>query len=320
MPENDPAAAAAAALLVRADAYRGMAASAAMTHMENATGLDFDNDGFVGNRDNIGGAAPPKGYATNERHTSAVYGTHAQILKGLSDKGGSTARSNFNGIKDKFGRFRPICCGCVPLRLGVFLNAVFTLALSIIMSVAKDKAEEATRVVGGGYTIISKTIIFFIEVTGIFWGICGIIGAYRCEYSYVWLYNLYQWIRIAAWLLMFYTDLPTLWYCELWIVDIKGAHDEMGWNPTVYEIAMSGGCLKERTQFIFFSSCGFFIFLYLAISNQRFQAELEDEPPYLFYSKDVPKGSFFSRNSGERRFLIHNDDGYPSYGVTSTNA
>ena len=94
----------------------------------------------------------------------------------------------------------------------------------------------------------------------------------------------------------------------------------MGWNPTVYEIAMSGGCLKERTQFIFFSTCGFFIFLYLAISNQRFQAELEDEPPYLFYSKDVPKGSFFSRNSGERRFLIHNDDGYPSYGVTSTNA
>jgi hypothetical protein len=229
-------------------------------------------------------------------------------------------------VRDNFKRFRPLCCICIPLRLGVFLNACSTLVLSTMMFVAKKQFEESTRVVGGGYTVVSRTIIFFIEVTGVFWAICGIIGAYQCEYSYVWLYNLYQWTRIAAWLLMFYFDLPTLWYCELWIVDIKGAHEQMGWNPTVYDIAMNGGCLRERTEFMFCSTIGFFIFFYLALENQRFQDELEDEPPYLYFSKDIPKGSFFGQCNGERSLLRNTEDAYPSYGVnpsygvTSTNA
>lgn len=209
------------------------------------------------------------------------------------------------GVRGKFGRARPVCCACIPLRLGVFLNAFFTIVSSLLMLVFKHKFEEETRVIGGGYSIFARTIIFFIEVTGSFWGVCGIIGAWRCQWSYVRLYNIYQWVRLAAWLLMYVTDIPLLWYCELWVGDIEQAHEKMGWNPIVYQIAFRGGCAHERAMFMLCSSLGFLMFLYLALANQRFQEELAVEVPYVVkQSKDKPRGVFFSSSYGERSFLL----------------
>jgi len=209
------------------------------------------------------------------------------------------------GVKGKWGRVRPVCCVCIPLRLGVFLNAVFTIISSTFMVIFKKEFEDSTRTVSGGYCLLSRTIIFFIEVTGTFWGICGIIGAWRCQWSYVRLYNIYQWARLLAWVLMYITDVPLLWYCELWISDIDGAHAKMGWNPIVYSIAFHGRCARERTDFFIGSTLGFCLFLYLTLANQRYQTELAVSLPYFVSaSKDKPKGTFFSQSLGERSFLL----------------
>lgn len=214
-------------------------------------------------------------------------------------------KKKVQGIKGKYGRVRPVCCVCIPLRFGVFLNSIFTTVMSLTLMFFKKKFEEEMRIVGGGYSIVSRTIIFFIEITGLFWGICGIVGSWRCQYSYVRLYNIYQWTRLLAWVGMYYFDIPLLWYCELWIADIKGAHDKMGWNPIVYDIAFHGQCARERSQFMVCSTLGFFLFLHLALANQRFQAELEVEVPYIVkQTKDKPRGAFFSQSLGERSFLI----------------
>lgn len=208
-------------------------------------------------------------------------------------------------VRGKFGRVRALCCVCIPLRLGVFMNSVFTIVLSLAMMFGKKKFEDETRVIGGGYSIYSRTIIFFVEITGTFWGICGAIGAWRCQWSYVRLYNIYQWTRLVAWLMMYFFDIPLLWYCELWVLDINAAHEKMGWNPIVYDIAFHGSCARERSLFIICSTAGFLLFLHLALANQRFQAELAVTPAYIVAAaKDKPRGYFYSHSYGERSFLL----------------
>ena len=51
--------------------------------------------------------------------------------------------------------------------------------LSLALLLGKKQFEDEMRIIGGGYSIYSRTIIFFIEITGTFWGICGAIGAWR---------------------------------------------------------------------------------------------------------------------------------------------
>merc|ERR1719335_1693305 len=161
------------------------------------------------------------------------------------------------------------------------------------------------RIFGGGYVMLSRVIIGFIELTGCVWGIIGLMGAWQCKERFLEIYNTYQMVRVAAWLGMYVTDGPVLWHCELWLTDIKAAIKMQGYNPIMYKIALEGRCVQERFYFFFFSSVSLMFFIYLTRINQIYQEQLAEEPAYLLR---VPKqnagGQFYAESLGERRYLM----------------
>lgn len=199
----------------------------------------------------------------------------------------------------------PTCCLCLPIRLGVFLNAAVTIMSSVFMIFFKKHFEEAMRVFSGGYVLQSRVIIGFLELTGALWGVLGMIGTWQNKASYVRIYNYYQMTRCVCWASMFYTDIPVLLKCEMWQTDISQVMKEQGWNPIMYEIALSGRCYQERTSFLILSTLAFFFFVYLTAVNQKLQDMLEHEPKYLLrIPKDLPMGAFYTQSLGERSALL----------------
>jgi len=197
------------------------------------------------------------------------------------------------------------CCLCIPLRLGVFLNACFTIFGSLMMIFFKQYAEDTMRLFGGGYVLFSRVVIRFIEVTGIFWGIMGVLGAWHLKEGYLEVYNMYQMVRCAAWIGMYMTDLPILLDCETWLMDLNGAMKKYGWNPIVYKIALAGNCVTERTYFIIFSSLGLVFFVYLTWVNQRLQNIIGEENKYLIrLPQGQTSGAFFQESAGEKSRLL----------------
>jgi len=142
------------------------------------------------------------------------------------------------------------------------MNAAFTIVMSCFMIFSKRYIEHLTRVVNGGYVLQSRVIIGFLELTGALWGVIGMIGTWQQRAVYVRIYNYFQMARVISWFGMFCTDIPVLLKCEMWQTDIAGAMKEQGWNPIMYEVALSGNCVKERTLFFIFSFAAFF-FLHL---------------------------------------------------------
>merc|ERR1719482_2565789 len=93
--------------------------------------------------------------------------------------------------------------------------------------------------------------------------------------------------------------------CEMWQTDINQALKEQGWNPTMYEIALGGNCVKERTLFFILSFSAFFFFIYLTYINTKLQEMLQNEPKYLLrIPKDLPMGAFYTQSLGERSALL----------------
>lgn len=201
------------------------------------------------------------------------------------------------------------CCLCIPLRLGIFMNAVGTITGSLLMICMKHEFEENMRIFGGGYVMLSRVIIGFIELTGCIWGIIGAMGAWQCKEHFLEIYNTYQMIRVLAWFGMYVTDGPSLWYCELWMTDIEAAIKMQGYNPIMYKIALEGRCASERFYFFFFSSIGLAFFIYLTRINQVYQKMLNEEPAYLFRIPKLNAGGQFAVESlGERRYLLRDPE------------
>jgi len=191
------------------------------------------------------------------------------------------------------------------LRLGVLLNALVTIFSSVMMIFFKQYAEDSMRMFSGGYVLFSRVVIRFIEVTGMFWGIMGVLGAWNLREGYLEIYNMYQMVRVVSWLGMYVTDFPILWDCEMWMVDLNGAMKKYGWNPIVYKIALSGNCVTERTCFIIFSSLGLLFFVYLTWVNVRLQRIISEENKYLIrLPQSQTSGAFFQVSSGEKSRLL----------------
>lgn len=193
---------------------------------------------------------------------------------------------------------------CIPLRMGVFLNALFTIIMCMMMLMWRSTFEDSIRVFTGGYALGSRVICHAVDATGCLWGVMGVLGAWNCRASYVQIFNLYQCVRCLAWIGMYLVDVPVMMDCELWITDINKALEKQGWNVVMYNVAMSGHCVTERYQFFVYSSFGLVLFVYLTVSAYKLQAFLQEEPRYLLrIPKDIPSGSFYAQSLGERTQL-----------------
>lgn len=161
------------------------------------------------------------------------------------------------------------------------------------------------RIINGGYVLESRVLIGFLEMTGALWGVIGMIGTWQQRAVYVRIYNYFQIVRCVSWAGMFCIDIPVLMKCELWQTDINQAMKEQGWNPIMYEIALSGNCVRVRSLFFVFSFTAFFFFIYLTYINGKLQEMLQNEPKYLLrIPKDLPMGAFYTQSLGERSALL----------------
>jgi len=189
----------------------------------------------------------------------------------------------------------PTVCCCFPLRTAVFLSALCTALLSLALLGSRDVVGQELRVFTGGYALQSKVIVDLVEISGIVWGTLGVFGVVFLRASYVRTYMSYQMFRLFIWLVMYFTDVPFLWSCELWRTDLKEAAKQYGWNDVMYSIAMSGQCQQERTLFVTCSTFSLFFFLYLTIATQWLLNDLEDEPRYLLkVPAGCPSGAFYT--------------------------
>lgn len=190
---------------------------------------------------------------------------------------------------------KTLCWGCIPLRLAVFLIAVFSIATSVLVLFAKSLGVD-TAAAFGGYTLQSKTFLLFIEVSGAIWGFIGAQGAVRCHSNSVNVFFYYQVARCVCWLGVFYYDLPELMACEKWVTNMAS---QPAWNPQMYQIAMEGLCFQKRLYFYCVNFPLFLMFCYFTYVNYQFVNSLNEGFAYRSYANIGEKAALglFSASS-----------------------
>jgi len=189
----------------------------------------------------------------------------------------------------------PTVCCCFPIRSAVFASAFFTVVFALAMLAMRAVVESGVRIFTGGYELRSRVIVDLLEISGVIWGVVGMVGVLHLRTSLVKTYYYYQVLRLVGWFVMYMTDVPLLWDCELYNTDIKAATAKYGWNPLMASIAVLSKCPQERTLFMTCSTTGFFIFLYFTMATQWLLSDLDDEPRFLLrVPQDRPDGAFYA--------------------------
>mmetsp|Transcript_112817 Transcript_112817/g.325919 ORF Transcript_112817/g.325919 Transcript_112817/m.325919 type:complete len:270 (+) Transcript_112817:215-1024(+) len=250
--------------------------------------------------------------------------------------------------------FMQTMCLCVPLRLGILFASCWQFIVSLMYVIDKPMFEHVLRHFTGGYCLASRVVIGTMEVTGVLFGMLGILGTWYCKPSYIASLNLWQIARLVAWMVMFYIDVPLVMHCEDWVNAVQTMTEEHGWNPVLYETALAGKCASERSHFFALSLVTLIVFMYLVNATSRYQSHMDRVPKHLLkIPKDAPMvfggtgdpaaGIFYAHSLGERAYL--NGDygtlehappigaggvsmpqpgavygGYPNYGPTTGNA
>lgn len=201
--------------------------------------------------------------------------------------------------------------GCMPLRLGILLTALWTFFTSLLFIGDRPLFDSLLRQCTGGYGFSSGLAISAVEGSGVLFGLIGIFGAWDTKRQYVLTYNTWQYARLAAWAYMFYIDVPLLLQCEGWVDNVKKA-SEQGWNEVMYNVAIHGGCPSERTRFFTMSTLTFIFFAYVMNSTTQYLEVLDRIPKHLNrVPKDLSSGIYYAKPLGDRSYL----DGVDSEGA-----
>lgn len=193
---------------------------------------------------------------------------------------------------------------CVPLRLGVLISAAFTFLTSLLYLCDKTLWEYVFRHFTGGYALASRVAIGAIEVTGVLFGLLGVLGTWYQKRDYVVTFNMWQFVRLAAWIFMYVVDIPLMAHCEDWVNDVKYMTQVHGWNQLMYEIALNGNCEGERVRFLVLSFLTLAVFMYLIWVTLRYQEFMGRVPKHLLrVPKDLSSGAFYAHSMGERAHL-----------------
>jgi len=196
------------------------------------------------------------------------------------------------------------CCFCMPLRLGVFFIALLTFVFSLVYICDHEHWQNASRHFSGGYSARSRVIIALVEMSGVLFGLVGLVGAYYARRGHIATFNLWQFARMGAWLWMFFVDIPLLRRCEDWVNDIDNMVASHGWNNVMYDIAMDGACPHERRLFYVCSGLTFLFFAYMIYAVFRYTDTVDRVPKHLLrIPKDLAPGAFYAHSSGERGAL-----------------
>jgi len=196
------------------------------------------------------------------------------------------------------------CCIVIPLRLGVMLSACLTFLTSLLYVLDRDVFQALFRHFTGGYALASKVCIGTIEVTGVFFGLLGILGCWYARHRYVVVFNMWQFVRLGGWLFMYWVDIPLMAHCEDWVNNIETMTKEHGWNKLMYEIAMGARCENERQHFFVLSALTLLLFLYIVWSTARYADFMGRLPKHLLrVPKDLSSGAFYAHSMGERCHL-----------------
>jgi len=197
------------------------------------------------------------------------------------------------------------CLACIPLRMGVFIASILTIAGSIAAIYMKEHYTVQSRMIFGGYTALSTLFGKLVDYVGCVWGLWGIIGCWQMKEEYIKIYNYYNMFRLATWGFILYQDFPLLWNCEEWALDLDGARKRHGWNPTMYAVGTGGQCVPTRFYFNVFVSTGFVLFLYLVWANIQLQSLINCEPAYLLRLPGQQMDpAYYAYSLGERSALL----------------
>mmetsp|Transcript_40161 Transcript_40161/g.87749 ORF Transcript_40161/g.87749 Transcript_40161/m.87749 type:complete len:266 (-) Transcript_40161:83-880(-) len=195
-------------------------------------------------------------------------------------------------------------CVCFPLRLGVMLVAFFSLLSSVLYACDRSYWEYEFRHFSGGYALASRVVVGATELSGIPFGVLGVLGVWYSKRSYVVWFNMWQVVRLISWLPMYYVDVPMLENCDLWVNNVQLMVKDHGWNDLMYEIAMKAECPSERQKFYVFSFLAFLFFMYVTYCCFKFQDFMGRAPKHLLrVPKDLSTGAFYAHSTGERSYM-----------------
>lgn len=207
-------------------------------------------------------------------------------------------------------------CLCMPLQLGTLLTAGLQVLISFLYVVDRPFFSAFFRPFTGGYALSSAIAVGAVEVSGLIFGLVGVLGAWNTKRRYVATYNYWQFARLVVWVYVFVVDIPLLFHCEDWVNNVEKATDRMGWNQVMFDIAMSASCPHERVRFLVLSLIAMVVFMYLVFATSRYIEFLDRSPRHLLrVPKDLSSGIFYAKPMGDRSYLDEGEEEYGTFGI-----
>lgn len=200
-------------------------------------------------------------------------------------------------------RLETMLC-CMPLRLGILLTSAVIFFTGIQYCWNTVYYAGYYRHETGGYGLYSQIAVQLFGISGVFFGLMGILGTWYLRRTHIVGLSGWLFLRILVYVPVFYNDIPLLRTCEMWVDDVQTMTAEYGWNQIMYDIALRGYCPEERIACAVRSAVSFLFLMHVAWATFRYSEYIGHVPKHLLRApKDMDSlsGAFFATSIGERR-------------------